>query len=347
VRKVIKFLIWFTLFLVIIILVVSFRPAWTPSIASVDHRTPVASLEKIKLGNIKQYVLIRSEDVHNPILLFVHGGPGMPLMYLAYKFQRPLEKEFTVVQWDQRGSGKSYDPTIPTESINVEQYIADALQLIDTLRTRYHQPKIFIIGHSWGTYLSSIIVQRHPELFYAYISIGQVVDGDAAHKVQRDFLSSEARKRNDTSLLKKLGRPDFASFEDELFKYGGELKHKTSYAPLVMTGLFCTEYTFRDALNVAKGPSFCAKYMKYNAINGSIMSDIREYKVPVLFFAGAHDYTTPFILIKEYCDSIRAPFKQIIWFNESAHFPFYEEPEKFDSTMINGVLKMSRPKNPD
>jgi pimeloyl-ACP methyl ester carboxylesterase len=259
-------------------------------------------------------------------------------MYLSHSFQRPLEKIFTVVQWDQRGAGKSYDPNIPKESINVEQYVADAIQLIDTLRMRYHQQKIFLIGHSWGTYLSSILVQRHPELFYAYISVGQVVDGEAAHKIQKEFLLAEAIKRNDTSLLSKLKQTDFTSFENYLFKYGGELKHATSFTPLVMTGLFSTEYTFRDALNVAKGPQFCGEYMNYNAIRGSIMSNIKKYEVPVFFITGTHDYTTPFPLIKQYYDTIQAPFKQIIWFDESAHFPFYEEPKKFDSIMIYQIL---------
>jgi pimeloyl-ACP methyl ester carboxylesterase len=338
VRKVYKFLKWFFLFLIVLILLIYFRPAWTPSIAAANGTKSVASLERIELGKLKQYVLIRSADVNNPILLFIHGGPGMPLMYLSHTFQRPLEQRFTVVQWDQRGAGKSYDPTIPTATINVEQYIADAVQLIDTLLTRYHQQKIFLVGHSWGTYLSSILVQRHPELFYAYISVGQVVDADAAHKIQKEFLLSEATRRNDTALLTKLNQPGFTSFENYLFKYGGELKHETSFAPLVISGLFSAEYTFRDALNVAKGPPFCAKYMNYNAINGSIMNNIKRYEVPVFFLTGTHDYTTPFPLIKQYYDSIQAPFKQIIWFNESAHFPFYEEPKKFDSVMVYQIL---------
>src|ERR1017187_8175769 len=141
-RKVYKIIKCFFLFLIILLLIISFRPAWTPSITSVNGKKSIASLEKIELGNLKQYVLIRSIDINNPILLFIHGGPGMPLMYLSHSFQRPLEKRFTVVQWDQRGAGKSYDPAaIPTETINVEQYIADAIQLIDTLRDKIPSTK--------------------------------------------------------------------------------------------------------------------------------------------------------------------------------------------------------------
>lgn len=341
--KIFKIIKWLFLFLFILLLIIYFRPSWTPSIASTNGKISIASIEKIELGKLKQSVLIRSTDANNPILLFIHGGPGMPLMYLSHTFQRPLEKSFTVVQWDQRGAGKSYDPSIPIETINVEQYIADALQLIDTLRMRYHKKKIFLAAHSWGTYLGSILVKRHPELINAYISIGQIVDGDAAHKIQKDFLLTEALKRNDTSLLTKLKRSDFTSFENYLFKYGGELKHETNFAPLVITGLFSTEYTLRNDLNIAKGPNFCGKYMKYNAIDGSIFSNIKKYEVPVFFIAGTHDYTTPFSLIKQYYDSLQAPFKQIIWFNESAHFPFFEEPKKFDSVMIYQILNSVKP----
>ena len=195
-----------------------FRPAWTPSVASVNGKKSIASLEKIELGGLKQYVLIRSKDINNPILLFLHGGPGMPIMYLSHTFQRPLEEKFIVVHWDQRGAGKSYSQNIPTQTINVEQFISDAFQLIDTLCKRYHQQKIYLVGHSWGTYISSIIVQRHPELFYAYISVGQVVDGEAASKIQKEFLLSEARKINDTTLIRKLNENYFSSYESNIFK---------------------------------------------------------------------------------------------------------------------------------
>jgi pimeloyl-ACP methyl ester carboxylesterase len=329
---------WIGLILVILLLFIVLRPAWTPHIFSKGGSKPIASLEKITLGNFKQSVLIRSRDINNPILLFIHGGPGMPLMYLSHSFQRRLEERFTVVQWDQRGAGKSYDPNIPKETINVEQYLSDAIQLIDTLCTRYQKQKIYILGHSWGTYLSSILVQRHPELFYAYISVGQVVDSEAAHLLQRDFLQRNARKTHDTLLISKLTDLNFSNYEKWLFNYGGELKHSNSLMPLLITGLLAPEYTFRDAMNVAKGPQFCSKYMNYNAINGSIMESVNHYEIPVYFLTGSNDYTTPFALIQEYFNIITAPCKELIWFNESAHFPFFEEKEKFARIMTEHIL---------
>ncbi len=337
-NKLLKVILWIIAIILLIAGIIYFRPAWTPRIKSEKDEHSVASLEKITIGNLKQTVLIRTKNINNPIILFIHGGPGMPLMYLSYKFQRPLESYFTVVQWDQRGAGKSYDPKIPIQSINVEQYISDAQQLIDTLRNRYHQQKIFIVGHSWGTYLASILATRYPELFYAYISVGQVVDDEKEKKIQREFLWSEAKKNNDAALITNLENPDFKSFESWLFKYGGELKHSKNYIPFIITGIFSPEYTFKDVINVAKGPQFCNKHMRYNAIQGSILDNLTKYDIPVYFLTGVHDYTTPSPLIKQYFDSIQAPKKEIIWFKESAHFPFFEEPKKFDSILIEHIL---------
>jgi len=344
-RKILKIILWIIIIVLIIAGAIYLRPAWTPRIKSEKNKLAVSSLEKIELGNLKQSVLIRTKNINNPIILFLHGGPGMPLMYLSYKFQRPLENHFTVVQWDQRGAGKSYDPEIPIQSINVEQYISDARQLIDTLRNRYHQKKIFIVGHSWGTYLASILVTRYPDLFYAYISVGQVVDDEKEKKIQREFLWTEAKINNDTALISRLENPGFKSYESWLFKYGGELKHSKNITPLLITGLLSPEYTFKDALNVAKGPQFCNKHMKYNAIQGSIFDNLTKYDIPVYFLTGVHDYSTPFSLIKQYCDSIQAPLKELIWFKESAHFPFFEEPKKFDSILIEHILNSTCIKN--
>lgn len=337
-----KYLIWVTVCLISIILIVYFRPPWTRPIYSIDGKKAIAQLEEIELGKLKQSILIRSTHTKNPILLFIHGGPGMPLMYLSHSFQRPLEERFMVVHWDQRGAGKSYSPDIPVNTIHVEQYLSDALQLIDTLRARYHQRKIFLVGHSWGTYLSSILVHRHPELFHAYISVGQVVDSKMSRTIQKQFLFAKAKQANDTSLIRKLQDTSFTNFENYLFQYGGELKNSTSYMPLVITGLASTEYTFQNVLDVAKGPQFCAKHMRYNAIKGSILNEVKNYEVPVFFLTGSYDYTTPAPLIDEYYQKIQAPTKEMIWFDESAHFPFYEEPNKFDSVLIHKILKMMK-----
>ncbi|HEY4788444.1 MAG TPA: alpha/beta hydrolase [Bacteroidales bacterium] len=337
VKKILKVLLFIVLLLVAIVVVWWFLPARTPHIKSKSHQT-IASLEYLKIGGIEQCVLIRSENSSNPIILFLHGGPGMPMMYLAHEFQKPLEKHFTVVQWDRRGAGKSYTRNIPPiESINTRQVVNDAYDLIDTLRHRYGKNRIILVGHSYGTYLGSIMVNEHPELFSCYVSIGQVVDDGKAAVIQERFIREQAIEHNRRDIIDALNNPRKPSFENWLFEFGGELKHHKSFMPLIWSGLFAPEYTLKDAMNVAKGSGFNLKYMKENVLDSSIYFKIRNYKVPVYFFVGTNDYTTPAELITEYYHIIQAPEKGIIRFENSAHFPFYEEPEKFCNELIKTV----------
>lgn len=311
-----------------------FIPARTPSISSNSNQS-IASLEYIEIGGLQQSILIRSENTSNPILLLLHGGPGMPMMYLAHTFQIPLEQEFTVVQWDRRGAGKTFYKNKPDpESINIRQLMDDAYNLIDTLRNKYHQEKILLAGHSFGTYLGSLMVTERPELFYAYISIGQVVDDTKAYQIQRQFVMEKALEAGDEEIVKALNNKPSMNLESCLFAHGGEIKSSTSYFPLIRNGMKAPEYSLPEVMSVAQGSQFSSENMKYNIINGSIQEEIKAYPIPTYFFIGRHDYTTPYELVKEYHDSIKAPKKQLVIFDESAHFPFFEEPIKFTEEVI-------------
>jgi pimeloyl-ACP methyl ester carboxylesterase len=289
----------------------------------------VASLEQVTLGGWDQYILVRGHSPSNPILLFVHGGPGMPMMYMAHIFGRGLERDFLVVHWDQRGAGKSYAPDVPLETMNVEQFLADALELVELLNARYGAEKIYLAGHSWGSYLGAIFASRHPELLHAYIGIGQVVDEERAAEIADDWLVERARTAADEKALAELEELGAAVREKYLFKFGGELHRYTSWMPFLLTGLVSPEYDLKDAMNVGKGSSFSSRHMQYNAISGPLIDAVAELQVPVYFFSGRHDYVTPVELVQLYNERLTAPAKQIVWFDESAHFPFFEQPELF------------------
>lgn len=328
-KKIINILLRFFLAIILIACILWFWPARTPSIDSSDDKS-VAQIEYIKIGRIEQCVLIRSKNKSNPILLFLHGGPGMPIMYLAHEFQKPLEEHFTVVHWDRRGAGKTFHRNKPNpETMNTRQIVDDAYSLIDTLRRRYNQRKVILVGHSFGTYIGSIMVNERPELFEAYASIGQVVDSEREKKVQDDFLREQASLRGREEIIQALDSGDRSNVENWLFEFGGELKNHKSFFPLVWSGLRSPEYTMPEVFDVAKGSSFSSKNMKYNILSESIFNEITSYEVPVYFFVGKSDYTTPYILIEEYYHKVRAEKKKLVYFENSAHFPFFEEPEKF------------------
>ncbi len=313
-------------------------PARTSSIDSKSNNT-IAAIEYLEIGGVEQCILIRGENTENPILLFLHGGPGMPMMYLAHEFQRPLERFFTVVHWDRRGAGKTYSKNIPpTESINVNQIVNDAYTLIDTLRHRYNKAHVMLVGHSFGTYIGSIMASQKPDLFGAYISIGQVVDSEKSVILQEAFIREQAEKLGRPEIISALHQTDKPNLENWLFEFGGELKNSKSYLPLIWSGLRAPEYKLSEVLQVAAGSSFSSSNMKYNVLSGSILNEITEYQIPVFFFIGKSDYTTPHELVADYYQKITAPKKELIYFEQSAHFPFFEEPDRFCNEIIRVLI---------
>ncbi len=342
VPKFFKIIFWMVGIVIVLFLLILYlmRPH-TPKIRDQEGKIPpdsITSLEKITISGYEQWISIRGDDVSNPILLFLHGGPGMPMMYLSHVFQHPLEKEFICVQWDRRGAGKSFCDDLPVSSLNVAQLLADTKELIHILCRRYSQDKVYLAGHSFGSYLGTLFTSGNPELVEAYIGIGQVVDDEKATEIQARFILETAESRNIPEALEELKIYGPSVHEKWLFKFGGELVGATSYMPFIKAGILSPEYGFFDILKISKGSSFSSRYMQYNVIAGPLMDNVREFEVPIYFFSGRHDYVTPFELVQKYCSILEAPYKEIVWFDNSAHFPFFEEPDEFGAEMIR-ILK--------
>jgi pimeloyl-ACP methyl ester carboxylesterase len=310
-----------------------FTPGRTPTI---HQPNSIASLERIRIGGVDQYILIRGNDASLPVMLFLHGGPGMPAMYLTHAFQHELEEAFVVVQWDRRACGKSYREDI-NSTLTSEQLVADAVELTNVLRARFHQDRIYLVGHSWGTYLGMLVIARHPELYHAYVGIGQLARSSPIAAIQDEYIRQSARRLGDQDSIKELEEKGASVRETLLFKFGGEIHNAKSFVPLLLTGLAAPEYSLRDARNIPKGVSLYSRYFVNNSISGELMDVITQVNIPVYFFTGRHDYTDPFALTEQYFSKINAPRKQIVWFEESAHFPFYEEPAAF-ARQMRGVL---------
>lgn len=331
-------LYWLIVFIILLIpalYLLKRTQASTPHFHTVES---IAQLERVRLGGSEQWVLIRGQRGDNPIVLFLHGGPGMPVMYLAHRFQRPLERDFTIVHWDRRGAGKSYDPKLPVESLSVSQLIADTFELTCLLRQRFRQDKIYLVGHSWGTYLGMWVIQRHPELFHAYIGIGQLTtrghDSPEIAQIQDRFIRQQAEQRGDRKTLSELASERREALrETHLFRFGGEIRSATSMWPLLWIGLRAPEYTLAEAARLGQAASFVSRNMRYDMSNERLMDAVRQVQVPIYFFTGRYDYTDPFELTEQYFELIRAPNKELIWFENSAHFPFLEEPDRFAEEM--------------
>ena len=265
-------------------------------------------------------------------------------MYLAHAFQRELEKEFVVVQWDRRATGKSYRDDI-SSTLTSEQLVTDTVEMTNMLRARFHQDKIYLIGHSWGTYLGMLVIARHPELYHAYVGIGQLARSAPIAGIQDEYIRKCAERSRDPDAIKELEEKGGNVREELVFKFGGELHHAKSFLPLLLTGLASPEYSLRDARNIPKGVSLYSKFFVYNSISGELIDVVQQVKVPVYFFTGRYDYTDPFTLTEEYFSKINAPDKHLVWFEQSAHFPFYEEPAAFARQMRAVVSACSTPRN--
>lgn len=294
----------------------------------------IALLEQATLGGSKQWILIRGSNINNPVLLFLHGGPGMPTMYLAHDFQPELERSFIVVQWDRRGAGKSFAAGMTSQRMTVSQEINDSLQLIDQLRARFHQPKVYLIGFSYGTYLGILLAQRAPERLYAYVGIGQVACSEQENRaIQDTWIREQATRAHDQEAIHEVDGKKPFDREKWLFKYRAEIHSATSWWPLLWSGLRSTEYTFQDISNVKRGVEFTARNLRYDVIDGSILENVTTIQVPVYFFSGRFDYTDPTVCTMRLFEKISAPLKKIVWFEHAAHFVFLEEPSRFAAEM--------------
>lgn len=321
------------------------------------------SLEKIKLGNINQWISIRGKNTDKPILIYLHGGPGTPVMPLFHYFQAPLEEHFIVVQWEQRGAGKSFSWKIPNETMTIEQFISDLHELIETLRKRFNKEKVYLMGHSWGSVFGTYEVQRHPELFYAYIGIGQATDTIETEKIMYQFALDKSNELNNKKAIKKLEKigppfdglqPPYKNFYKGGYqakmsvyglvaKYGGIIYNARDYNAflrllLKYLPLFKTEYSLFDLFRIIQGNIFSTKIMMKELLTVNLFEQIPELKVPVYILMGKHDYNWSAELAKKYFDALKAPKKDFIWFEKSAHAPNGEEPEKFNNILIEKIL---------
>ena len=287
--------------------------------------------------------LIRGKNKQNPVLLLLHGGPGMPTMYLAHNFQHDLERDFVVVQWDRRGAGKSYAAGVSAPNLSVSGEIKDTVELIDQLRVRLHQEKIYLVGFSYGTYLGILVAQRVPDRLHAYVGVGQLACSEEENRrIQDQWLIKQASMAGDREALDELTGKKPLDREKWLFKYGAEIHSAHNWAPLLWSGIRSPEYTFQDISNVRKGVQFTASHLRYDVIAGSILDNVSSLRIPAYFFSGRFDYTDPTVCTVRLLNQLVAPIKRMVWFEHSAHFVFFEEPEQFALAMKRAAAETSR-----
>ena len=327
-------------------------PGSTPRMDRRRYPNGLAVLEQVPVNGTRQWILIRSESAINPVVLFVHGGPGTSWLTLMRRNTQPLEKYFTVVNWDQRRAGKSFAAGRADADMTMEVFVDDVIALSSDLARRFHKNKILLVGHSWGSVIGVIAASRRPDLFSAYIGIGQMSRMAESELLSYKWTLEQAERANDHPSVKKLtdiGPPPYtgndwrAKFLTErriLGKHGGEYYGSTSgaFGVVLRNLVFSREYTMIDRINFFRGvlKSVRALYPELSRID--LFVQVPEVKIPVYFCLGRHDYEVPSALSAKYFEVLKAPQKQLVWFERSAHLPNTEEKDKFNEFMITTVL---------
>jgi pimeloyl-ACP methyl ester carboxylesterase len=320
--------------------------SFTPLIRGFDA---VSSLETGELGGIEQWITIRGENRAGPVLLWLHGGPGLTeIPHL--RLQQELESAFVVVNWDQRGAGKSFAEGLSCADMSIDRFVEDARELARYLIERFGKEKIYLLGHSWGAMIGILLAHRHPELFHAFVSVGQPAHNHREEEVALDYVRETAQRLDvkEAQLeLYNLSYP-YKNREERLIQrkwlvqFGGMIWKKRRLIDCVFDPRTCypvSEYTEKDWDRRARGLYSSYRCLDIEIEEFDLFDLVKSVELPVFFFLGAHDYQVPFPVSVEYFEYLEAPRKEIVWFQESAHFPHMEETEKFHSLVIEKLLK--------
>jgi pimeloyl-ACP methyl ester carboxylesterase len=316
---------------------------------AIDTPRGIETLEAVRLGGVDQWIQIRGRDTSNPVLLFLHGGPGTPGMPLGHVFQDAWEDHFTVVHWDQRGAGKSYSDRVPRESLTIAQLVADAEELIGHLRRRLGEDRVYLLGHSYGTVIGIRVALARPEWLHAYVGVGQVVDLEEA--VQRGYASVLARARTagDRKALEELeamGAPPWSGddaiprsyrFARLRVRFGDYWHGRTDLWPVLLGYWMAPEYSLRDMYRLSRGLDVSGEAFFDEQPYAGLRSLGLRFDVPLYFVFGREDRVTPGALLEPYLERMEAPHKEIVWIDGAAHFPFMEAPDRFADLLVDRV----------
>jgi len=308
----------------------------------------------VDINGVKQGMFIKGKDINNPVLLFVHGGPGMPEYWLTQRYPTGLENYFTVVWWEQRGAGLSYSADISPETMTAEQFIADTLAVTNYLRERFGKEKIYLMAHSWGSYIGIQVAAREPELYYAYIGMGQISYQIQSEQLAYEYALEQYKQNGNLDMVQRLESapptltvPLPATYEALRDEYMHGIGIGTTHTmKSVVTGIFLPswqfrEYTLGEKINLWRG-KFLSRSRTFSLWDKMQAMDltqkVTEFKIPVYFFEGKYDYTCAYPLAKDYFEKLQAPIKGFYTFEQSAHTPLFEEPEKVQRILQEDVL---------
>ena len=332
-------------------------PASTPPILAADGKPlpgSIAEVTRVRIGGRDQGIMIRGQSVEKPVLLYLAGGPGQSSLPHPRVIFEELEKDFIIVAWDQRGTGKSYAALDPTAGLTPQRAVADTIELTDYLRERFAEDKIYLLGESYGTILGVLTIQQRPDLYHAFIGSGQMVNvAETDRRIYRDLLAN-AEQTGDARLAAKMrgfGEPPYADIPyangfvmtnyDRLYKpYTPAQSYieRGTRSGMDQFGLKGSEYNLVEKVNVLRGliDMFSVMYPQLQAID--FRRDAAKLAVPVYMLDGKAELAARRDLALEWFNLLDAPQKRLFSFENAAHAVAFEEYEAFHRILVETIL---------
>lgn len=291
-------------------------------------------------------MIIRGRDLSNPVLIWLHGGPGSSETPVLRVLNGALEDRFTVVYWDQRLAGQTLDPCAPPPTnLTVDEMVADLEVVVDRVGERLKQRRVVLVGHSWGTMLGVLYASKHPDKVAAYVGLGQMADKPRAELLSYDYTLREARRRGNAKAIEQLvaiGPPPYSG--EEIFvqrawltEFGGASYKDMSLPRLILMSVGSSEANWRDLYATTRGGQLGLALLEPQLLSRNLDRTYTRFSVPEFMATGRHDALTSALLSKQYFDRIIAPEKGFTWFERSGHSPHLEEPARFNAWMIGTV----------
>jgi pimeloyl-ACP methyl ester carboxylesterase len=304
----------------------------------------------VEINGTRQGMFIKSKNVANPVLLYVHGG--MPDYFLTQEHPTGLDDLFTVVWWEQRGAGMSNSEAIAPAKMTLEQLIADTEAVTQYLRARFRKHKIYLMGHSGGTFIGIQVAARYPALYEAYIGVAQMTYQLESERLAYLYMLEQFRKRGDAQMLKKLEAAPVTLHSGTPAKYlevrdgamhelgiGTMHEMRSLVTGLLIPSLVFREYTLPEKLRLWRNKSESGVSVLWDEMVATdLRQSVTKLDTPVYFLHGQHDYTVSYALARDYLDRIAAPVKGFYTFESSAHSPLFEEPAAMNRILREDVL---------
>ena len=310
--------------------------------------------EKLRIGGIDQWVSVRSRDLRNPVLLVLHGGPGWVAMPTSWYSAHGWDEFFTVIQWDQRGAGKTYvanDPSKVAPTLTIGRMHADTEEIVKWARKTFSKEKIFVLGHSWGSILGLTLAEKHPEWLHAYIGVAQGVDARESERRGWAWAMEQARAGKNAEAIRDLNSiapyavgktplpvKDILVQRRWINFYGGAAYRRPSAGFEGAAVNLSPEYTDEDVRQVWNAEALSVERL-LSPILEADLSHVKQLKAPLILFLGRHDYNVSATVAAEWFAGVKAPSKQLVWFEQSAHELMVEEPGK----VLLSLVRHARP----